>query len=50
LPHRLIARFVGSVLLAVNPYKLIPRLYGEAPMKARQSLMAPIVIDGVCSL
>ena len=27
--------FVGSVLLAVNPYKLIPRLYGQAPMKAR---------------
>ena len=25
--------FVGSVLLAVNPYKAIPQLYGEATMR-----------------
>ena len=28
--------FVGSVLLAVNPYKVIPALYGEAAMEAFQ--------------
>ena len=30
--------FVGSVLLAVNPYKLINGLYGEAPMKSYEPL------------
>ena len=30
--------FVGSVLLAVNPYKVIPALFGEAAMEAFQHI------------